>query len=190
MAGTVTCTCPSLAVGAAPDITIVVTPITAGLITNNATVSGSSSDSNPANNTATATTRVCPAIALAPATLPDGILGTAYSQTVTASPGGTYSYAVTSGSLLRGSAWMRPRSDYRHADGNRDEQFHHNGDGLWTLHGISGVLGDHCLSHHSAPAFPSADPDGFSVQPDGGGQPCGDLHLRGDLWKPAAEPDP
>jgi hypothetical protein len=46
---------------------------------------------------------VCPAIALAPATLPGGTVGTAYSQTITGS-GGTapYTFAVTSGTLPAG----------------------------------------------------------------------------------------
>jgi hypothetical protein len=42
----------------------------------------------------------CPAITLP--TLPNGTAGTAYNQTVAASPSGTYSYAVTLGSLPTG----------------------------------------------------------------------------------------
>lgn len=45
----------------------------------------------------------CPSLALAPATLPNGVQGTAYNQTLTTSPtGGNYSYAVTTGTLPPG----------------------------------------------------------------------------------------
>ena len=44
-----------------------------------------------------------PTIAVAPSSLPNGTVGTSYSQTISASGGsGTYSYAVTSGSLPAG----------------------------------------------------------------------------------------
>ncbi|HSP07937.1 MAG TPA: putative Ig domain-containing protein, partial [Acidobacteriota bacterium] len=47
----------------------------------------------------------CPSIALSPAALPDGIAGTPYSQTVTASGGtGPYSYTLASGALPTGLA--------------------------------------------------------------------------------------
>jgi hypothetical protein len=41
----------------------------------------------------------CPTITLSPATLPGGMVGTAYNQTVSASPAGNYGYAVTAGAL-------------------------------------------------------------------------------------------
>jgi hypothetical protein len=45
----------------------------------------------------------CPAVVLNPASLPDGVKGTAYSQTLSASPaGGNYTLAVTSGALPGG----------------------------------------------------------------------------------------
>ena len=44
----------------------------------------------------------CPVVTLAPANLTEGTIGVAYSQTVTASPAGTYGYAVTTGSLPPG----------------------------------------------------------------------------------------
>jgi hypothetical protein len=44
----------------------------------------------------------CPALSLSPANLAAGTVGTVYSQSVTASPAGTYSYAVTSGALPSG----------------------------------------------------------------------------------------
>jgi uncharacterized repeat protein (TIGR01451 family) len=55
---TVTCNIGTLSNGASATVTIVVTPITAGTITNNATVTCNETDSNPSNNTATATTTV------------------------------------------------------------------------------------------------------------------------------------
>jgi hypothetical protein len=58
-AGTVTCTRTSLAVVAAPAITIIVTtPLQSGLITNTATVSATTADRNSANSTASAGTTV------------------------------------------------------------------------------------------------------------------------------------
>ncbi len=45
----------------------------------------------------------CPTVALSPASLPNGTTGTAYTQTISASPsGGGYTYAVTIGSLPAG----------------------------------------------------------------------------------------
>jgi hypothetical protein len=45
----------------------------------------------------------CPTIAVSPATLPNGTTGTAYSQTISATPaGGNYTFAVSSGSLPAG----------------------------------------------------------------------------------------
>ncbi|MBI1741721.1 DUF11 domain-containing protein [Candidatus Acetothermia bacterium] len=58
-AGIVTCTRASLAVGAAPAITIIVTaPANGGTITDTATVSSSTTDLNPSNNTDTEDTTV------------------------------------------------------------------------------------------------------------------------------------
>jgi len=45
----------------------------------------------------------CPTITL-PATLPNGTIGSLYNQGITASPAGTYSYAVTSGTVPPGTA--------------------------------------------------------------------------------------
>ncbi|GEM_PF-1332471 len=50
----------------------------------------------------TASFTVCPMITLTPASLPAGTVGVAYNQTVTASPSGSYTYAVTAGSLPAG----------------------------------------------------------------------------------------
>jgi uncharacterized repeat protein (TIGR01451 family) len=56
--GTVSCSVGSLAGGQSATITIVVTPTTAGTLTNTATVSGDQTDPTPADNSATATTTV------------------------------------------------------------------------------------------------------------------------------------
>jgi uncharacterized repeat protein (TIGR01451 family) len=56
--GVVTCTRPSLGLGAAPDIVITVTPGAHGVIANSATITSTSSDANGANNSATTTTTV------------------------------------------------------------------------------------------------------------------------------------
>jgi len=59
--GTVTCTMPTLAVGAANPITINVTaPATAGSLMNTATVSSATSDPTPGNNSSTNTLTVLP----------------------------------------------------------------------------------------------------------------------------------
>lgn len=55
---TVNCALGNLAPGASATITVVATANTAGVITNTATVSTQSNDSNPANNSATTTTTV------------------------------------------------------------------------------------------------------------------------------------
>ncbi|MBI1761527.1 MAG: putative Ig domain-containing protein [Acidobacteria bacterium] len=44
----------------------------------------------------------CPTITINPASLPGGVVGTAYSQTVSASPAGSSSYSVSSGALPTG----------------------------------------------------------------------------------------
>ncbi|HSY50334.1 MAG TPA: hypothetical protein VLC46_16095 [Thermoanaerobaculia bacterium] len=61
--GTVTCTLPTLAVGAANPITLTITaPVVAspGNLSNTATVSSSASDPNPANNSSTKTVPILP----------------------------------------------------------------------------------------------------------------------------------
>jgi hypothetical protein len=47
-------------------------------------------------------TVTCPTITLSPASLPGGTTGTPYSQSVSASPAGSYNYVVSSGSLPTG----------------------------------------------------------------------------------------
>jgi uncharacterized repeat protein (TIGR01451 family) len=84
------------------SVVVRVAPTTPGgyTLTNSAVAASVTTDPNPANNTATATTTmVCPTITLTPS-LPGATVGTAYNQTVTASPGGTvYTYSVTAGAL-------------------------------------------------------------------------------------------
>ena len=63
--GTVVCSIGSMGIGASVDIQIKVTPQTAGTITNTATVQSDQVDSNPANDSASATTTVNPSADLA-----------------------------------------------------------------------------------------------------------------------------
>jgi len=60
-------------------------------------------DANGCTGTQAVTLQVCPVITMSPATLPNGTINTAYSQTITSS-GGTspYTYAVSTGSLPTG----------------------------------------------------------------------------------------
>ncbi|MFV8668357.1 putative Ig domain-containing protein [Ralstonia pseudosolanacearum] len=80
------------------------TPTTAG--TANFTVTGTDSSTGTGPYTVSATytlTTSAPTISLAPATLTGATVGTAYSQSVTASGGATpYTYAITSGALPAG----------------------------------------------------------------------------------------
>ncbi len=58
---------------------------------------------NCAGNRTYTITVVCPTITLSPTTLPNGTAGTAYNQTVSATPAGTtYNFAVTAGTLPAG----------------------------------------------------------------------------------------
>lgn len=60
-------------------------------------------DTNGCQGTQVVTLQVCPVITLAPTTPATGIVGTAYSQTITASGGAApYTFAVTSGTLPAG----------------------------------------------------------------------------------------
>jgi uncharacterized repeat protein (TIGR01451 family) len=70
--GTVTCNLGSLAVGGNAIVTIVVTPSSAGQITNSATVSGTEADPDSTNNSAPATTLIQPAAPL-PTMLDDNL---------------------------------------------------------------------------------------------------------------------
>lgn len=45
-------------------------------------------------------------ITLGPTSLPNGVQGIAYSQSVVANPAGTYNYAVTTNSLPPGCGWI------------------------------------------------------------------------------------
>jgi hypothetical protein len=99
--------------------TITTGTLPAGLTLNASTgvISGTPTTSNAAGTSVTFRTtdangctgsqavrlQVCPVISVAPATLPNGTINTAYSQSITASGGASaYTYAVTSGSLPAG----------------------------------------------------------------------------------------
>ena len=60
-------------------------------------------DANGCPGTVTDTLQICPVVTVSPASLPVPTVGTAYSQTITASNGtGPYAYAVSSGTLPAG----------------------------------------------------------------------------------------
>jgi hypothetical protein len=80
-----------------------------GLITGTPSAAGTSNftvtatDGNGATGSRSFTFSVNPSLVLNPATLPGGTVGTAYSQTMTATGGsGTYTYSVSSGALPAG----------------------------------------------------------------------------------------
>ncbi|GEM_PF-1186367 len=76
---------------------------TAGLKTLPFTVTDAQARTNSANLSLLVTIPGCATITLAPTTLPSAVVGTAYTQTITASGGTTpYTYAITSGSLNAG----------------------------------------------------------------------------------------
>ena len=74
------------------------------VISNTATANSTIADPIGGNNSSSAnTTVVCPTITLSPATLPGGTAGTAYNQSVSASPAGTtYTFTVSASSLPPG----------------------------------------------------------------------------------------
>ncbi|RYY17393.1 MAG: hypothetical protein EOO36_09775, partial [Cytophagaceae bacterium] len=80
------------------------TPTAGGSFTFSVTATDASATPGPYSGSRSYTLSiVAPTIAVAPATLPNGTVGTAYSQTITAA-GGTapYSYAITAGALPSG----------------------------------------------------------------------------------------
>jgi hypothetical protein len=89
-----------------PSFSFSVTPITAGSATTVAIAAGAAQDAagNPSAASASYTLTFVPSVVTpAPVTLPNGVVGTAYSQVLTAT-GGTapYTFAVTSGTLPAG----------------------------------------------------------------------------------------
>jgi uncharacterized repeat protein (TIGR01451 family) len=84
---TVICTLGSLANGASVVVTIAVTPISAGTLSNTATISGNETDPNTANNSVTTTTTVINTYTLT--------LTTAGTGSGTTSGAGTYNYNQT-----------------------------------------------------------------------------------------------
>jgi uncharacterized repeat protein (TIGR01451 family) len=92
LAGTVTCTLPTLAVGAANPITINVTaPNNTAVLTNTATISAATTDPTPGNNSSTNVLTVVPQADLSitkNASSPTVDLGAAYSYTLQVSNAG------------------------------------------------------------------------------------------------------
>jgi uncharacterized repeat protein (TIGR01451 family) len=100
----VTCSLPTLDIGEAPPITIVVTPQAgSGSATNTATVNSSLADANPGNNTATATT-VIGASTAPPITVASWVVvdATGIAASVPFHSGSTYSWTLTGGTITSG----------------------------------------------------------------------------------------
>ncbi|HMZ20198.1 MAG TPA: putative Ig domain-containing protein, partial [Blastocatellia bacterium] len=80
----------------------------AGLLSGTPTVTGAfnftiTADSNNCRGSVTYSVNVtCPTVTVNPATLPGGLIGTAYTQTITTTPVGGYSFVITSGALPMG----------------------------------------------------------------------------------------
>ena len=103
-AAVVTCTLPSLDIGSAPVITIVITP--AGGTTsavNSAVVSSATTDANPGNNTATATTTI--GILSTPAITVANWVAVGAAGVPASAPhhdGSTYAWTMTGGTITSG----------------------------------------------------------------------------------------
>jgi hypothetical protein len=78
------------------------TPAASGVFNFRITATGSGAFSSCSGFRDYSVTIACGTVTVNPASLPNGIMGTAYNQTVTASPADSYSYAVTLGSLPSG----------------------------------------------------------------------------------------
>ena len=98
--GVISCNIGALASGSAADVTIIVTPMVAGTITNTMSVSAIEADLVPANNSATQSNTVLPVFAL---TLAKAGAGTG---TVTSSPGGIDCGGACSQSFTSGTSVM------------------------------------------------------------------------------------
>jgi uncharacterized repeat protein (TIGR01451 family) len=112
---TVMCYLDPLPKGAATVITIIVTPMLAGMLTNTATLWGFESDPNMANNTTVTETRVyiqTPLIMTA-SYLPEGEVGAAYNGSLGISGGlPPYQTSVVAGSIPDGLS-ISPEGDIR-----------------------------------------------------------------------------
>jgi hypothetical protein len=78
------------------------TPTTAGTFTFTVTATDASGCKGLRVYTVTIAAVPCPVITVSPATLPGGVVGTAYNQTVSAAPPGAYTFSVSSGALPNG----------------------------------------------------------------------------------------
>ena len=78
------------------------TPTTAGTFTFTVTATDASGCKGLRVYTVTIAAAPCPVITVSPATLPGGVVGTAYNQTVSAAPPGAYTFSVSSGALPNG----------------------------------------------------------------------------------------
>jgi uncharacterized repeat protein (TIGR01451 family) len=102
--GTVSCAVGGLGAGASTNVIIVATAASAGTKKAVFGVVGNEGDPNVADNSTVVTTTIsCPTVTVSPATLPGGLVGSAYNQPLTAT-GGTapYTFARQSGTLPAG----------------------------------------------------------------------------------------
>ena len=78
------------------------TPTTAGTFTFTVTATDANACTGLQAYTIVINAPVCPTITFSPGTLPNGTVGTAYNQTVSAAPPGAYTFSVSSGALPNG----------------------------------------------------------------------------------------
>ena len=107
----VTCALGSLAGGASRTVTITATAISVGNVTNRVDVTGSVSDPNTSNNSASVVTAIVPTLSINDVTLSEGNSGTKLAQfTVSLSAGSastiTVNYATANGTATAGSDYV------------------------------------------------------------------------------------
>ncbi|HNX49733.1 MAG TPA: putative Ig domain-containing protein, partial [Thermoanaerobaculaceae bacterium] len=105
--GVVTCFRPQFGAHWASHITVTLTaPSTAGSLSSSVTIAGDGTDPDTSNNASAQTTTCinCPAIAISPTYVPDGVVGGYYVMLTLSATGGVspYTYSVVSGSLPPG----------------------------------------------------------------------------------------
>jgi hypothetical protein len=104
-------------------------------------------DANGCQGTQSVTLQICPVVTLAPASLPTPTVGTAYSQTITAS-GGTAPYTYTLSSPARLGHAEQCRRSERHAPQHHRSNLHAEGHGHQRLRWHAQLHPRSCLPHH------------------------------------------
>lgn len=87
-----------------PTGTLTGTPTAAGTYSFTVTATGQNNCGGSKIYTLIVTTAVCTPVTLSPATLPGGVVGTAYNQTITGSGSLTYTFTISTGGLPQGLA--------------------------------------------------------------------------------------